>query len=115
MLQNAAFDQDLHCLPLIQQFLEMGSERELCKFYDKYRKELRCLNTEGTYSMVKGISFYSCTGWPEYSLFRCEVEVVFSKQVSSEHHTKTIRYNWIHNEAVLGLTNVSECCIPYLL
>ena len=45
-LQNSASHLGLHCLPIIQQFLDtvMGSKLYLLKFYNKYGKELRCLN-----------------------------------------------------------------------
>ena len=47
--QNAASHQNLHCLPLIQQFLDTpsGSKLYLFKFENKYGKELRCPNTFG--------------------------------------------------------------------
>ena len=43
--QNAAAYQDLHYLPLIQQFLDTTSASKLIKFWNKYGKELRCPNT----------------------------------------------------------------------
>ena len=45
--QNVAFDQDQHCLPFIQQFLDTSevSKIDLFKFSDKYGKELKCPNT----------------------------------------------------------------------
>ena len=45
MLQNAASDQGLHCLPLIQLILDVsaGSNTDLFKFKGKYGKELWCL------------------------------------------------------------------------
>ena len=41
MLQNAASDLGLNCLPLIQQFLDKStaSQIDLFEFYDKYGKE----------------------------------------------------------------------------
>ena len=47
MPQNATSHLGLHCLPIIQQFLDttMGSKLYLLKFYNMYGKELRCLNT----------------------------------------------------------------------
>ena len=47
MPQNAAFHQGLHCLPLIQQFLDttLVSKLYLLKFQNKYSKELRYRNT----------------------------------------------------------------------
>ena len=47
MLQDVASHQGLHCLPLIQLFLDttMNSKLYLFKFFNKYGKELRCLNT----------------------------------------------------------------------
>ena len=49
MLQKAASHQGLHCLPLIQQFLDttLGSKWYLFKFYNKYGKELRHPYTYG--------------------------------------------------------------------
>ena len=49
MPQNVASHQGLHCLPLIQQYLDstVGSKLCLFKFYIKYSKELKCLNTYG--------------------------------------------------------------------
>ena len=46
MRQNAASHLGLHCLPVIQQFLNttMGSNLYMLKFH-KYGKELRCSNT----------------------------------------------------------------------
>ena len=46
MLQNTALDLGLHCSPLIQQFLDIStwSKMDLYKYYDKYGKEIRCLN-----------------------------------------------------------------------
>ena len=39
MLQNAASDQGLHYLPLVQQFVEtLDSKMDLLKFLDKYDK-----------------------------------------------------------------------------
>ena len=42
---NAASDQGLRCLPLMQQFLDISisSKIELYNFKDKYGKELMCL------------------------------------------------------------------------
>ena len=53
-MQNAASYQDLHCLPLIQLFLDttLGSKSYLFKFYIKNDKDLRCLSTKGKYSKV---------------------------------------------------------------
>ena len=46
MLQNAASHQDLHCLTLIQQFLDTpDSNLYLFSFLNKYGQELRCPNT----------------------------------------------------------------------
>ena len=44
-MKNAASHQGLHCLPLIQQFLDTtsGSKLYLFKFMNKYCMELRCL------------------------------------------------------------------------
>ena len=52
--QNAALHQGLHCLPLIQLFLDttVGSKLYLFKFKIKYGKELRCLNIKGKYVKV---------------------------------------------------------------
>ena len=46
MLQTTASDHSLHCLPLIQQFLDMstGSNLDVFKFYDKCSNELWCPN-----------------------------------------------------------------------
>ena len=46
--------QGLHCLPLIQLFLDttVGSKLYLFKFYIKSGKELMCLNTKGKYDKV---------------------------------------------------------------
>ena len=56
MRQNAASHQGLHCLLFIQLFLDpkLGSKFYLfnLKFYIKYDKELRCLNTKGKYGKV---------------------------------------------------------------
>ena len=43
MPQKVASDQGLHCLPLIQQFLDswIGSKMDFFKFYNKYGKEFR--------------------------------------------------------------------------
>ena len=45
--QNAASHLGLHCLPLIQQFLDttLGSELYWFKLKNIYGKELRCPNT----------------------------------------------------------------------
>ena len=45
--QNVVSHQGLHCLPLIQQFLDTtsGSNLYLFKFWNNYVKELRCPNT----------------------------------------------------------------------
>ena len=47
--QNQASHHCVHCLPLIQQFLDiaLGGKLYLFKFYNKYDKELRCPNTLG--------------------------------------------------------------------
>ena len=54
MLQNTASHLGLHCLPLIQLFLDttLGSKLYLFKFQIKYAKEFRCLNTKGKYGKV---------------------------------------------------------------
>ena len=46
MPQNVASDQGLHCLPLIQQFLDTSTDSkiDLFRFHTKYGKELRCPN-----------------------------------------------------------------------
>ena len=46
MPQNAASDQDLQLVPVIQQLLDTlaGSKIDLLKVYDKYGKEFRCPN-----------------------------------------------------------------------
>ena len=49
MRQNAASHQGLHCLPLIQQFLDTTSGSKLYKFLNKHGKELRYPNTYGKY------------------------------------------------------------------
>ena len=51
---NVASHQGLHCLPLIQLFLDttLGNKLYLFKFKIKYGKELRCLNTKGKYTNV---------------------------------------------------------------
>ena len=51
MVQNAASDLGLYCLPFIQQFLDRsaGSKMDLFKFWDMYGKDLRCPNTYGKY------------------------------------------------------------------
>ena len=53
--QNAASHLGLHCLPLIQQFLDTtsGSELYWFKFQNIYAKELRCPNTYGKYGKRK--------------------------------------------------------------
>ena len=50
-----ASHQGLHCLPLIQLFLDttLGSKLYFFKFQIKYGKELRCLNTKGKYNKVR--------------------------------------------------------------
>ena len=54
MLQNVAAHHGLHCLPLIQWFLDttyvLGSILYLVKFYNKYGKEL-CPNYKVKYSV----------------------------------------------------------------
>ena len=49
MLQNAASYQGLHCLPLIQQFLDKstGGEIDVLKCKVKYGKVLQSLNIYG--------------------------------------------------------------------
>ena len=51
---NTASHQGLHCLPIIQLFLDttLGSKFYLFKFQIKYGKELRCLITKGKYGWV---------------------------------------------------------------
>ena len=46
MPQNTVSHLGIHCLPLIQQFLDTksGSKLYLVKFENKYGKELRCPN-----------------------------------------------------------------------
>ena len=39
MLQNAASDQGLHCLPVIEQFLDSSSEMDFFKHKGQYGKE----------------------------------------------------------------------------
>ena len=53
---NAASHQGLHCLPLIQLFLDttFGSKVHLFKFSIKYGKELRILKTKGKCGKVTG-------------------------------------------------------------
>ena len=48
---NTVSHQGLHCLPIIQLFLDttLGSKFYLFKFQIKYGKELRCLNAMGKY------------------------------------------------------------------
>ena len=52
--QNTTSHQGLHCLPLVQLFLDitLGSKIGLFKFKIKYGKEIRCLNTKGKYGKV---------------------------------------------------------------
>ena len=59
-LQNAASHQGLHCLPLIQPFLDTASGSKLYgfKFKSQYGKELRCLNTKVIYG-----KFHSQMDW----------------------------------------------------
>ena len=54
MAQNVTSHLGLHCLPIIQQFLDttIGSNLYLLKFNNKYGKELRRLNTLGKYGTV---------------------------------------------------------------
>ena len=49
MPQNVASHQDLHCLSLIQQFLDTTSSSKLLKFFNKYGKKLKCPNTTSKY------------------------------------------------------------------
>ena len=52
--QNMTFHQGLHCLQLVQLFLDtiLGSKLYLLKFKIKYGKELRCLNTKSIYVKI---------------------------------------------------------------
>ena len=55
MLQKAASHQGLHCLPIIQLFLDttLGDKLYMFKFKIKYGKELRCLDTKGKYGKLR--------------------------------------------------------------
>ena len=54
MPQKAVSHQGLHCLPLIQQFLDTtsGSKLYLFKFKNKYGQEFLCPNTCGKYGVL---------------------------------------------------------------
>ena len=57
-LQNAASDQGLHCLPLIQQFIDksISSKVDLFKLLDKCGK-VRCPNIKGKYGTHLCVSY----------------------------------------------------------
>ena len=44
MLHSATSDQDLQCLPFIQEFWNINSVKWMLRFKEEYGKELRCPN-----------------------------------------------------------------------